>query len=244
MGFIPLPLGVLATRIVSQAVQITNYGAALILFLAFLCLVSFRILSNIITLGKACDLIDNHQKQRLSTNAAGSGSTSTYNKNISSSEPFKLHVLATTTGSASVSASPRVSRSEKRATTNEDADSKLKTEFYPESAGIFVRSMSIDVSQLTSATVDDIHHSVGVAKFRSVSHSPPRFARRSVVQRRGMRKATPPQIPPLIPELGCQPIFSNSTVSLTSICLNEEIFHEDHFDQTLVGDGQLNKSDN
>jgi hypothetical protein len=49
------------------------------------------------------------------------------------------------------------------------------------------------------------------------------------LNRRGpkrMRIATPPQIPPLIPELG-QPIFSNSTVSLTSICLNEEIFDED-----------------
>lgn len=75
MGFIPLPLGVLATRIVSQAVEITNCGGMLILLFAFLCLVSFRILSNIITLGKACDLIDNHQKQRASSAATGTGST-------------------------------------------------------------------------------------------------------------------------------------------------------------------------
>ena len=64
MGFIPLPLGVLATRIISQAVEIPNWGGAMILLLAFLCLVSFRVLSNIITLGKACDLIDAHQRQR------------------------------------------------------------------------------------------------------------------------------------------------------------------------------------
>lgn len=104
--------------------------------------------------------------------------------------------------------------------------------------------MSIDVSQLATPPVDETQHSIGPAKFRSVSHSPPRLARRTASQRRGMRTSTPPQIPPLIPELGCQPIFSNSTVSLTSICLNEEIFDEEHFDQTLVGDAQRNVQDN
>lgn len=69
MGFIPLPLGVLAARIISQAVKISNVGGAFLLMLAFLCLLSFRILSNIITLGKACDLIDNHQRQRSETAA-------------------------------------------------------------------------------------------------------------------------------------------------------------------------------
>lgn len=211
MGFIPLPLGVLAVRIVSQAVQITNYGDAFILFLAFLCLGSFRILSNIITLGKACDLIDTHQKQRASAAAAaGLGSI----------------VAASTSGSAS----PRASRPEKRTSANEDRDIVPKNESFPEPAGLFTRSMSIDESQLSqlnsapnTADADILAFPV---KFRSASHSPPR---RSLIQRRGsrrMRMGTPPQIPPLIPELG-QPIFSNSTVSLTSICLNEEIFDED-----------------
>ena len=92
--------------------------------------------------------------------------------------------------------------------------------------------MSIDDSQLSqlSSAPDptDVDILTASLKVRSASHSPPR---RSVMglNRRGpkrMRIATPPQIPPLIPELG-QPIFSNSTVSLTSICLNEEIFDED-----------------
>ena len=76
MGFIPLPLGVLATRIVSQSVEISNYGAVLVLLLAFLCLASFRILSNIVTLGKACDLIDTHQKQRAAAAGMGPGGIS------------------------------------------------------------------------------------------------------------------------------------------------------------------------
>jgi hypothetical protein len=70
MGFIPLPLGVLAIRIVSQAIQINNFGDSFVLFFAFLCLGTFRILSNIVTLGKACDLIDTHQKQRATAATA------------------------------------------------------------------------------------------------------------------------------------------------------------------------------
>ena len=70
MGFIPLPLGVLATRIISQAVEINDLATVVLLVLAFLCLASFRVLSNIITLGKACDLIDAHQKQRAVANTA------------------------------------------------------------------------------------------------------------------------------------------------------------------------------
>lgn len=109
---------------------------------------------------------------------------------------------------------------------------------------MFTRSMSIDVSQLASAPARiDTQTSNLPAKVRSVSHSPPRITRKTVHQRRGMRASTSPQIPPIIPELGCQPIFSNSTVSLTSICLNEEIFDEDLFDQTVVGDNQQNTID-
>ncbi|KAI9562913.1 hypothetical protein GHT06_010369 [Daphnia sinensis] len=216
MGFIPLPLGVLAIRIVSQAVQITDYGDAFILFLAFLCLGSFRILCNIITLGKACDLIDTHQKQRASAAAAaGLGSI----------------VAASTSGSAS----PRASRPEKRNSASEDRDIVPKNESFPEPVGLFTRSMSIDESQLSQLNSAPKPMDADIlafpVKFRSASHSPPR---RSVIQRRGsrrMRMGTPPQIPPLIPELG-QPIFSNSTVSLTSICLNEEIYDED--EQTLT----------
>lgn len=77
MGFIPLPLAVLATRIITQSVKISNYGSAFIFLVAFGCLVTFRILSNIITLGKACDLIDAHQKQRAEAAAIAAVAAST-----------------------------------------------------------------------------------------------------------------------------------------------------------------------
>ena len=247
MGFIPLPLGVLATRIVSQAVQITNFGGAVVLFFAFLCLVSFRTLSNIVTLGKACDLIDAHQKQRANANATNMASSGTRIKTTScflhaEKTPLTIPNLAGAAPGPSVSASPRVSRPEKRSSLSEDGDGKAKGELFPEPPVTFTRSMSIDVSQLSTVPDrDDSQTSSAPVKIRSVSHSPPRITRRSVLERRGRRTATPPQIPPLIPELGCQPMFSNSTVSLTSICLNEEIFDED-LDQTLV-DHRQSKAD-
>lgn len=70
---------------------------------------------------------------------------------------------------------------------------------------------------------------VAPLKYRSASHSPPRVTRRTV-SRRSVRSSLASQIPPDIPELGCLPIFSDSTVSLTSICLNEEIYDEDFVD--------------
>ena len=235
MGFIPLPLGVLATRIISQAVEIPNWGGVLILIIAFMCLVSFRVLSNIITLGKACDLIDGHQKQRAATSAAAASSTGFLSRFFRNSKSIFIsffHYLAH--AGAAACTSPRASRPEKRTSISEDTesndDSPLPT--------TFTRSMSVDVSQL-SASPEKIS---SAAKLRSVSHSPPRITRRTG-HRSSMRASASPQIPPLIPELGCQPIFSNSTVSLASVCLNEEILHEESPESTLMED-KLNRSGN
>lgn len=77
MGFIPFPLGVPTIRIVSQDIQITNFGETLfflfLCFFAFLCLGAFKILSNIATLGKACDLSHTHQRQCAAAVAASLG---------------------------------------------------------------------------------------------------------------------------------------------------------------------------
>ena len=42
MGFIPLPLGVVMIRVISNAVRGNSRGAPLIVLLAYLCLVTFR----------------------------------------------------------------------------------------------------------------------------------------------------------------------------------------------------------
>ena len=148
--------------------------------------------------------------------------------------------------SSPVNASPRASRPEKRSNIAEEPNSEVQSP--PQPAPLKTRSMSVDISVLAftgsasgekNDTKDperkDGANATSPSKFRSVSHSPPRIARRTVLQpqRRGLRLSV--TTPPLIPELGCQPIFSNSTVSLTSICLNEEIgnFDEEATDLTL-----------
>merc|ERR1719187_2633829 len=66
MGFIPLPLGVVMLRVVYTSVKSTNPGAWAVVVLAYLCLLTFRILGSIVILGKACDLIDEHKTRQES----------------------------------------------------------------------------------------------------------------------------------------------------------------------------------
>ncbi len=71
MGFIPLPLAVVMVRVIGTAVKGGNTkGAIAIFILAYLCLVTLRILASIVILGKACDLIDQHQSQKRSSSSS------------------------------------------------------------------------------------------------------------------------------------------------------------------------------
>ncbi|KAL4716175.1 hypothetical protein ACJJTC_013952 [Scirpophaga incertulas] len=65
MGFIPLPLGVVITRVLVHAVKIDGFAAIFLIFIAYLCLLSVRILVSIVILGKACDLISQHQSDKI-----------------------------------------------------------------------------------------------------------------------------------------------------------------------------------
>ncbi|XP_054158353.1 transmembrane anterior posterior transformation protein 1 homolog [Oppia nitens] len=62
MGFIPLPLGVLVIRIMSGSFHLNCWYGLVCLFVSYLCLVSFKLVVNIVLLGQACDLIEAHRK--------------------------------------------------------------------------------------------------------------------------------------------------------------------------------------
>ncbi|KAF9423544.1 hypothetical protein HW555_001099 [Spodoptera exigua] len=64
MGFIPLPLGVVITRVLVHAVKVDGFAAIFLITLAYLCLISVRVLVSIVILGKACDLITQHQTEK------------------------------------------------------------------------------------------------------------------------------------------------------------------------------------
>ncbi|TGZ48142.1 protein TAPT1 homolog [Temnothorax longispinosus] len=63
MGFIPLPLGVAMARVLCTTLTPSARPANIILLLlAYLILVSFRILNSLIILGKACDIMSSHPR--------------------------------------------------------------------------------------------------------------------------------------------------------------------------------------
>ncbi|KAL0880212.1 hypothetical protein ABMA27_002675 [Loxostege sticticalis] len=64
MGFIPLPLGVVITRVLVHAVKVDGFAAIFLIFIAYLCLLTIRVLVSIVILGKACDLITQHQTEK------------------------------------------------------------------------------------------------------------------------------------------------------------------------------------
>lgn len=64
MGFIPLPLGVVMIRVLSNAIHIEGLASFCLLTLALTCLYSFRILTSLVILGKACDLISQHKQDK------------------------------------------------------------------------------------------------------------------------------------------------------------------------------------
>lgn len=64
MGFIPFPLGVVLLKTLYTAITIDSLSAILLIFIAYFTLVSCRVLNTICALGKACDLMQAHQKEK------------------------------------------------------------------------------------------------------------------------------------------------------------------------------------
>ncbi|CAN7938917.1 unnamed protein product, partial [Ixodes hexagonus] len=62
MGFIPLPLGALLLRIISASVQVRGSMGFLIGVLVYLCLTALKVLINLLLMGKACTLIEQHRQ--------------------------------------------------------------------------------------------------------------------------------------------------------------------------------------
>lgn len=69
MGFIPLPLGVVMIRVLTQAVHLSNVFSVLLSCLAYLCVCTFKVLNSIIILGCACLLIAQHRQEKATVNS-------------------------------------------------------------------------------------------------------------------------------------------------------------------------------
>jgi hypothetical protein len=77
MGFIPLPLGVVMVRVLCHSLHLDGPAAVVLLIITYLCLASFRILNSVVMLGKACDLISQHQQDKATAAASPAWSRAT-----------------------------------------------------------------------------------------------------------------------------------------------------------------------
>lgn len=75
MGFIPFPLGVILVKALYHAITFDNAASIVVFLVGYGVLLSCRLLNNICTLGKACDLMQKHQDEKNQSNQ-NSGPTS------------------------------------------------------------------------------------------------------------------------------------------------------------------------
>lgn len=65
IGLIPFPLGVVLVKSMYHSLTFKNFGSIVIFLVAYLCLFSCRVLNTICTLGKACDIMQKHQDEKI-----------------------------------------------------------------------------------------------------------------------------------------------------------------------------------
>lgn len=70
MGFIPFPLGVVLVKALYHSLSFKNFGSIILFLAAYLCLFTCRVLNTICTLGKACDIMQKHQDEKIAEKIA------------------------------------------------------------------------------------------------------------------------------------------------------------------------------
>lgn len=70
MGFIPFPLGVVLVKALYHSFSFKNFGSIVLFLAAYACLFTSRVLNTICTLGKACDIMQKHQDDKIAEKLA------------------------------------------------------------------------------------------------------------------------------------------------------------------------------
>lgn len=88
MGFIPFPLSIVLIKALYHAVSIENLPGLLLLLLAYLIFVLLRVLNTIVGLGRACDLMRQHQEEKAAAPpTTNTNTTTTGQANVVSHSP-------------------------------------------------------------------------------------------------------------------------------------------------------------
>jgi transmembrane anterior posterior transformation protein 1 len=90
MGFIPFPLAVVLVKALYHSLSFKNLGSIVILVIAYLCLFSCRVLNTICTLGKACDIMQKHQDEKIAEKMASQAALTSHPASIIKSKPQQI----------------------------------------------------------------------------------------------------------------------------------------------------------
>ncbi|XP_044737593.1 protein TAPT1 homolog isoform X2 [Chrysoperla carnea] len=144
MGFIPLPLGVVMVRVLAHALHIQGPTSITLLFIGYLNILTFRILINIVILGTACYLIQQHrQDKNLSTSSPVGRSANSPLLNSPTNNgklptiPSKDTIKDSLTSTSTPVKSPTGTGGHMtNSTSNESSDSKKKYDFTESGFGV------------------------------------------------------------------------------------------------------------
>lgn len=205
MGFIPFPLGVVLIKALYTAISIENVAAVLLCLVAFITLISCRILNTICALGKACDLMQSHQKDRERQSAAAAAtaaastssnvpSTPAANSAPSMSAHNPIFTLASSHSAAIINTNipgihplpvtPLITKAKSSTTTTDTSTSPLHS-FSPLQRSVTVEDVP-DKNRLSEKSNTDLLAD---------------------------------------PNLGVTALFSNSDVDLDDVCLNDNVLN-------------------
>lgn len=214
MGFIPFPLGVVLIKALYSAIKIENCASVLLVIIAFITLMSCRILNTICALGKACDLMESHQKEKQAA-ASAAGTNVTIPSTFGGAAPTTTSNQTTTTAPSATNPTINLNIGGIHPLPNTPAKAR--------------NTENLSNSQIVDACTSPI------------SFTP--LQRSKTVETVADLKESPANNSKLLaePNLGATALFSNSDVDLDrDVHLNEHILNEN---SDTFSDDQLTRSE-
>lgn len=195
MGFIPFPLGVVLIKALYTAISIENAAAVILVIIAFVTLISCRILNTICALGKACDLMQTHQREKQAANATTNLSTPTVIKEVNSTNQ---HIVTSTPTNASF----------------------LTTSVNTNIPGIHTLPITpakprTNVNNTIDNSTSPLHTFVPLQRSITVDAVPETKTIPEIPKTNLLND----------PNLGATALFSNSDVDLDDVCLNDNVLN-------------------
>lgn len=222
MGFIPYPLGIVLIKALYTAISFDSFAAVVLFVVAYVTLMTCRILNTICALGKACDLMRTHQEEKHQLAVAAhaqqtpQGAERAFGIGINgigllpSGGPTPAKPSTTANAVAAASRSSGIGN-----TTTSDASSSPMHTFVP-----LQRSKTVDITPGAN----------GAARldYMGGGNTP-----RSAASAANSMQLLMPD-----PNLGATALFSNSDVDLEDICLNEKLLNTNCSDEVFEHDPQ------